>query len=81
MDRAIFELFTGRSYEEVKDEGVKEEGHKRQLAYLRDVLKFRFGADPNETTALLRDRSLEELDELTEFLRGCASYEEFRERL
>ena len=59
-------------------EGREEEGHKRQLAYLRDVLKFRFNADPDETTALLRDKSLEELDALSAVVFECGSYGEFR---
>ncbi|MBQ9875165.1 MAG: hypothetical protein IJM30_11965, partial [Thermoguttaceae bacterium] len=64
-----------------RKEGREEEGLKRQLAYLRDVLKFRFSADPDETTALLREKSLEELDALSAVVFECASFEDFRERL
>ena len=86
---ASVELLTDKTYEEIKDEGIKEgikegreeEGLKRQLAYLRDVLYYRFGVEPDETAPLLANKSLDELDALAETPRSCASYEEFRERL
>ena len=75
------EILKRQYMREGEKEGRKEEGHKRQLAYLRDVLKFRFSADPDETTALLREKSLEELDALSAVVFECASFEDFRERL
>ncbi|MBQ9873299.1 MAG: hypothetical protein IJM30_02445 [Thermoguttaceae bacterium] len=59
-------------------EGREEEGLKRLLAYLRDVLKFRFNADPDETTAPLRDKSLEEFDALSANVFERPSFEGFR---
>ncbi|MBQ9873355.1 MAG: hypothetical protein IJM30_02735 [Thermoguttaceae bacterium] len=48
---------------------------------MRDVLNYRFGAEPEETELLLANKTLDELDALTANVFQCPSFEEFRERL
>ncbi|MBQ9874148.1 MAG: hypothetical protein IJM30_06770 [Thermoguttaceae bacterium] len=70
-----------QGFDRGEKQGREEEGLKRQLAYLRDVLYYRFGVDPEETSPLLANKSLDELDALAEVLKNCGSFEEFRERV
>ncbi|MBQ9874843.1 MAG: hypothetical protein IJM30_10295 [Thermoguttaceae bacterium] len=79
-DEIAIEEMKKEEYDKGRDEGRNEErenSRKRSLSYLRDVLKYRFSVEPEETTRPLGDKSLEKLDELTSRVFERADYDDF----
>ena len=60
---------------------ARENSRKRSLSYLRDVLKYRFNVEPEETARPLGDKSLETHDELTSYVFERASCDDFLSRI